>query len=164
MRAIYLLMLAIVLWSFSCASSRQARQTKRAYKIAAKYGLETDIVIPYVDTFIVPERTTDTIFKYNVLNVYDTITVEKEGAKADIVKGNDDSVFVYLTCPADTIIVKDTIHHRAPFISKWDNTKANVITTLTRWWRWLVFLLILLFIGSLLWKFRKFIPYIGPFL
>jgi len=151
MRLTLSILAILILCSFSCATSKKARQVKKAYKIAAKYDLHTEVPVTLHDTVYVPKLHLDTVVRLK--GIYDTIRIDTGRLTVRIVRLPKDSIYVEGICQSDTIFVSVTDTIKVPFISKWTYAEQSITSAVIKWYRWGVAILIFIVIGFLLYKF-----------
>lgn len=140
-----------ILLLVSCATTKKNRQIKKAYKIATKYDMVTEIAVPVYDTIIVPSVQLDTVVKLNT--VFDTLYLDTGRLSVRVVRLPNDTIQVQGECLETVIYRSDTVRVLVPFISKWDNLSATVENAFIKWYRWGIAILIFIIIGFLLYKF-----------
>lgn len=150
LNSLSIVLIALMLLT-SCATVRKNRQIKRAYKIAAKYDMVTEIAVPIYDTIIVPSVQLDTIVQLS--SVFDTLYFDTGRLSVRVVRMPNDTIQVQGECLETVIYRSDTITISVPFISKWDNLAATIENKVIKWYRWGIAIIIFIIIGMLLYKF-----------
>ena len=87
--------------------------------------LKTDTVWKH-DTVITKEVKADTVFKLDTLALKDTITLEKERLKVQLVY-KDRKIYLNGECKPDTVFIKEPIISKKYTVEKTDDKKSHSI-------------------------------------